>query len=192
MRLNKIARIQSGYISRGKIEPSEKGSYYLLQARDMDADRLTYRTDTLLRIDPALSRKDWILETGDILFMARGIRNYSILLNELPDSVLAAACFFIIRAEGKDVLPGYLCWYLNQPAAENYFHRHAGQGVHMPVIRRSVLENIDIPIPPLKIQKKIIELNSLMIKEKELLDTLSEKRRELITATCLKAIKDSR
>lgn len=191
MRLSKIAKVQSGYISRGRIEPREDGSHFLLQVRDVDAHRLTYRADGLIRFNPVMSRKDWMLKTGDVLFMARGVRNFSVLLQEIPDSVLAAACFFIVRVSSDGVLPGYLCWYLNQAPTQHYLSRHSGRGVHMPVVRRSVLEHIDVPIPTLDIQKRIAELNALMRDEQELLKKLAEKRKDLIMGACLKAVREN-
>ncbi len=191
MRLSKIAKIQSGYISRGKIEPREDGTHFLLQARDVDAERLTYQAGSLVRFSPDLSRKDWVLKTDDVLFMARGTRNYSVLINNIPEQALAAACFFIVRVSSDRVLPYYLCWYLNQALVDHYLSRHSGRGVHMPVVRRSVLESIDVPIPPLEVQSKIAKLGVLLQKELKLIDKLGEKRRELITAACMQAIRNS-
>ena len=191
MQLKKIAKIQSGYISRGKIEPREDGSHFLLQARDVDADRLAYRTDEIVYFSPGLSRKDWVLKPDDVLFMARGTRNYSILIKEIPDQVLAAACFFIVRVSSEEVLPDYLFWYLNQASVDSYLRRHSGRGVHMPIVRRSVLESINIPIPPIEIQVKIAEMDVLLRNELELLDKLAEKRKELITAACLHAVRNN-
>ena len=188
MELKNIADIQSGYISRGKIEPMDNGSYFLLQARDVDADRLIYQAERMVRFNPDLSPKDQPLKQNDILFMARGSRNYAILLKEIPKPVLAAACFFIVRLFNRDVLPDYLFWYLNQAPADNYFRRHSGRGVHMPVVKRSVLENIDIPIPPVEEQKTISELNNLLQKEIALLEALAQKRKEMITAACLQVV----
>jgi hypothetical protein len=191
MRLSTIAKIQSGYISRGKIEPREDGTHFLLQARDVGVERLTYKTDTLVRFSPDLSRKDWLLKADDVLFMARGVRNYSILINEIPERALAAACFFIVRVSSDQVLPYYLCWYLNQALVDHYLGRHSGRGVHMPVVRRSVLESIDVHIPPLEVQSMIAKMDVLMRKELELIDKLAAKRRELITAACLQAVRNS-
>ncbi len=191
MRLSKIAKIQSGYISRGKIEPREDGTHFLLQARDVDAERLIYKTENLVRFSPDLSRKDWVLEPDDVLFMARGTRNYSVLINNIPERALAAACFFIVRVSSDQVLPYYLCWYLNQALVDHYFGRHSGRGVHMPVVRRSVLESIEISIPPLEVQSKIAKLDVLLQKELKLIDKLAEKRRELITAACLQSVRNS-
>ena len=191
MKLKEIAKIQSGYISRGKIEPREDGTHFLLQARDLDTERLTYKADTLVRFSPDLSRKDWVLKPDDVLFMARGTRNYSVLINNIPERALAAACFFIVRVSSDQVLPYYLCWYLNQALVNHYLGRHSGRGVHMPVVRRSVLESIDIPIPSLEVQSKIAKLDVLLQKELELIDKLAEKGKKMITAACLKAARKS-
>lgn len=191
MELKKIAKIQSGYITRGKIEPHEQGSHLLLQARDVDAERLAYQTDGFVRLNPNLSRNDWLLEPQDILFNARGTRNYSILIHEIPEYTLAAASFFIIRVTNHAVRPDYLFWYLNQPPVAYYLEQHSGRGVHMPVVRRSALESIQIQIPPLAVQEKIAALNDLLGNEISMLEKLAEKRRKMITAACLRAVREN-
>ena len=187
MKLKKIAKIQSGYISRGKIDSRVDGTCLLLQAKDVDADRLSYRTDALVRFLPKLSGKDRFLKSDDILFMARGARNFSVLIDKLPDSVLAAACFFVVRIANSEILPEYLCWYLNQSPVEDYLKRFSGRGVHMPVVRRAVLESIDIPLPPIIVQKQVSAINKLVVKEQELFKTLADKRKTLMTEICLRA-----
>ena len=192
MKLKNLAKIQSGYISRGKIEASDNGSCLLVQAKDVDADQLSYCTDALVRFNPGLSGKDRFLEPGDILFMARGARNYSLLIDKIPDSVLAAACFFIVRVSNSEVLPEYLWWYLNQAPVEGYLKRFSGRSVHMPVVRRAVLESIDVPLPPIKVQEQVADITALMTKEQELYKKLAEKRKYLMTEICLKLIRESR
>lgn len=192
MKLKMIANIQSGYISRGKIDPRDDGACLLLQAKDVDADRLSHRTDALVRFMPKQSGKDWYLKPGDILFMTRGARNFSVLIDNLPDNVLAAACFFVVRIANSEILPEYLWWYLNQSPVEEYLKRFSGRSVHMPVVRRAVLESIDIPLPPLKIQEQVSEMNKLLYKEQELYRKLAEKRKYLMTEICLKSIRIGR
>jgi hypothetical protein len=192
MKLKKIARIQSGYINRGKIEAVENGSCLLMQAKDVDGGQFSYRTDALVRFNPRWSGKDWFLESQDILFMARGARNYSLLIDKIPNSVLAAACFFIIRVSNSEILPEYLWWYLNQVPVEEYLKRFSGRAVHMPVVRRAVLESIDIPLPPIKVQKQVADITALVMKEQELYKKLTEKRKHLVTGICLKSIQESR
>jgi restriction endonuclease S subunit len=158
-----------------------------MQAKDVSADHLSYSTDALVRFMPTLSGKDWFLKPGDILFMARGARNFSILIDKLPDSVLAAACFFVVRISHFEIIPEYLGWYLNQLPVGEYLKRFSGRGVHMPVVKRAVLESIDIPLPPVKTQKQVSEINKLLQKEQDLYKKLAEKRKNLLTEICLKA-----
>ncbi|MBU1168541.1 MAG: restriction endonuclease subunit S [Proteobacteria bacterium] len=186
--LNTISTIQSGFQSRTNIRPEEDGSHGLIQIRDLDPDTLILKNSTMIRFNPILSRKDWELKDGDILFMARGGRNFSVLMRDIPGGVLASGCFFIIRLTSPRVLHDYLCWYLNQEPVSQYVKRKTGRGVHMPVVKRSVLEAIDIPIPSKDIQKKIIELNRLMNKEQALLVSLAEKRKQMITHACLNSV----
>ena len=190
MKLKEISGIHSGYITRKKIAVALDGSHYLLQAKNVDGDHLSYETQKLVRFHPALSRTDRPLEKGDLLFMARGSHNFTILLGDLPEPALAAACFFIVRVSSPEILPGYLGWYLNQAPVEHYLLTRSGRNVHMPVVRRAVLENIPIPVPTLDRQAKIADLNALMLKEVNLLQQLGRKRKELITAACLQTISD--
>jgi restriction endonuclease S subunit len=190
MKLKDISDIHSGYITRGKIQASVNGSHYLLQAKDVDGGKLSYRTDDLIRFHAALSRTDRCLESGDLIFMARGAHNFTIQLGDLPEPALAAACFFIVRTCHPRVFPGYLCWYLNQVPVERYLVQHSGRGVHMPVVRRAVLENIQVPLPSMDTQRKIAEMNALLLREMDLLQQLGRKRKELIAAACLQALRN--
>lgn len=190
MKLKHMSEIRSGYITRGRIVPSLDGSHYLVQAKDVDGRCLSYETKQLIRFHPALSRTDRLLEKDDLLFMARGSHHFSIQLAEFPGPALAAACFFVIRISLADLLPGYVCWYLNQEPVTQYLVRNSGRGVHMPVVRRAVLENIEIPIPPMHIQTKVADINALMHHELNLIRQLGLKRKELISAACLQTVRN--
>ena len=61
----------------------------------------------------------------------------------------------------------------------------------MPVVRRSVLESIDVPFPPIATQTRIADLDMLLRNELKLYEKLAEKRKCFITETCMKAIRKS-
>ncbi len=190
MKLRDISDIHSGYIARGKIESLAAGSHYLVQAKNVSCDHLTCDTAGLIRFNPNLSRNDQLLEKDDLLFMARGAHNSTIRLGRIPKPALAAACFFVVRISSPVVLPGYLSWYLNQAPVKHYLFQNSGRSVHMPVVRRAVLESTQIPLPPVELQLQIADMNALMFKEMNLLQQLGKKRRELITAACLQTVSD--
>jgi len=159
----------------------------LVQGRDVKAGVLQCRAKALISFNPKLSSRDIVLRDGDIVFMARGAINYATILSEVPNHALAAASFFIVRASITDLDPVYLAWYLNQPRAQRYFTQNSGRGVHMPVVRRSVLEQMDVPLPSFATQKLIAELFRLSLDEQELTKTLLVKRASLMEMVCLRA-----
>lgn len=187
MKLGEIAEIRPGYLNRHKIEPVESGSHLLVQARDVEAGILACDSVDLIRFNPDHSSRDILLRDGDVVFMSRGVRNYAALLTEVPSNTLVAASFFVVRVSGRELAPGYLAWYLNQPRAQHHFSQNSGRGVHMPVVRRSVLESLDVPVPPLATQEKIATLFQLSLNEHELTTALLEKRAKLMEAVCLQA-----
>lgn len=191
MKLKNFVQINSGHVTREAIEPREDGTHRLIQGKDVDGYRYTYSVGDLVRFTPNLRKSDILLEPGDILFMARGVRNYAVLLEEIPDNLLAAASFFIIRVVGDGAIPAYVCWYLNQDRVRHYFAQSCGQGVLMPLVRRGVLEDLPVPLPDLETQASIAELDRLTRRERDLLERLAGKREQLVSALCLQKIKDA-
>lgn len=187
MKLKRMAIIHPGHLTREKIHPTKAGSHWLVQGRDVMAGVLHFQTEAVIRFNPKLSSRDILLRDDDILFMARGVKNYAAILREVPDQALAAASFFVIRVLSENLDPVYLTWYLNQPKAQHYFNQNSGRGVQMPVVRRSVLEQMNAPFPPLSTQKLIGKLYCLSMDEQELTKNLLTKRIKLIEKVCLRA-----
>lgn len=163
-----ISTISAGYSFRGKIPELKNSGVYCVQMKDINE---TYNVNWSTVIETRLpSRQSTIsLQFGDILFAARGQRNYAALIDaELKERLaIAAPQFFVIRLNVPDVLPEYMAWFLNQSIAQRYFLSNA-EGSTTPSIRRQVLEATPIILPTLKQQKTIIELAKIIRKEKQL------------------------
>ncbi len=183
-----IANIRTGYQSRSRIIPVTAGSHHLLQSGDLKEQISVTDLDFLTKFNPKLSKHDWELKSDDILLMARGTRNVATLLTNLPEHTVAAASFFIVRIKENLVLPEYLVWYLNQKPVQEYLLRESGSGVHMRVIRRQVLEQTEIPLPPIDTQRHIALVIAAMKEEQVLLSKLAEKRQSLFTGICMNTI----
>ncbi|HAU1248373.1 TPA: restriction endonuclease subunit S [Legionella pneumophila] len=163
-----ISTISAGYSFRGRIPELKNSGVYCVQMKDINE---TYNVNWSTVIETILpSRQSQVsLQFGDILFAARGQRNYAALIDaELKERLaIAAPQFFVIRLNVPDVLPEYIAWFLNQTIAQRYFLSNA-EGSTTPSIRRQVLEATPIILPTLKQQKTIIELAKTISKEKQL------------------------
>lgn len=185
-RLLEIADIRSGYLARTGVESKGTGSHYLLQIRDFNPQRTVVHKDTLVRFTPEALASVQPIGDGDVVFLAKGVNNFAYAVFDLPAPILAASYFFVLQPHPQ-LLPAYLAWFLNQRSTRRELSRFASSGVRMPVVRRAVLENMEIPLPPPTVQESIIELDRLMLQEQDMMTELARKKRELVSAICIKA-----
>jgi hypothetical protein len=185
MRLYDIADILVGYLFRERIEQVENGSYRVIQLRDITEEG-TINWDRLVRTELDSEKPTVFIQQGDILFRTKGAHHTAILVDRTEHQVTAPAFFYIIRAHADSVLPEFLAWYLNQAPARQYFSEYAaGTGIRH--LTRKSLENLEVSIPAFDIQQKIVALNHLNQKEKQLVHAIQKKRQALMDVIMLNA-----
>ncbi len=181
-----IANVYSGHPFRGKI-PEESGSgIYVVQMKNITVDNLI---DWGSIIETGLTGKKqpgWLIK-GDVLFAARGTRNYAALVNKDMEQLVSSPHFYIIRINNQALLPEFLVWQLNQKPLQNYFDKSA-EGTLTKSVRRSVLEKAEIHIPPTEKQKQILGLHKTLLQEKRLYSELIENADKLMNSIASEVI----
>jgi len=94
MKLADIARIDSGYHFRGRIENDPEGPVAVIQTKDF-SDDLDLNLQGLLRIVPETKVDPYRVESGDVLFLSRGQRPWAAAIGELPLSCIVPSSFYI-------------------------------------------------------------------------------------------------
>jgi len=151
------------------------GDIAYLQMKDLLME-MPEKTASFVPYSPKLERH--LLRKGDLLFAGKGT-TYLCKVFDLDIPAIASTTLYIIRLTSKDILPDYLCWYLNQPTVMAVMKtQQVGTGT--PLIHKQVVEDFEIPIPDLETQHRIVELAKLQAKEKELYQAIAEKRQLLI------------
>lgn len=188
-RIKDLAKIQIGYQHRGQIEEDYDQSHRIIQIKDITEDR-RLNSRNLYTVTPKGSPDRYLVEKGDVLFLSRGHRLYAVpILSALEDTV-AAYYFFILRLNGHPILPEYLAWYIEQAPAQNFLKTQAG-GSHMPMIRKTMFEQMEIDIPSRETQERILELEVLRKKEESYLKQITEFRKRLVQGICLRAARQT-
>ncbi|GBE37823.1 type I restriction modification DNA specificity domain protein [bacterium BMS3Bbin08] len=187
-KIKNIAEIQIGYQFRGRIETDPEGTHKVIQIRDFDALK-NLQVAGLYKVLPKYNAERYLVNKRDVLFLSRGHHNYAIPIKVALENTIAASYFFILRVKTEQIIPEYLAWFINQAPAQGYLHNLARRGTHIPIVPKSVFENLKISIPDMETQEKIVKLNSLIEKEQNLLTNLQQKRTLLIRSVCLKAAK---
>lgn len=108
-----------------------------------------------------------LLKNGDVLFAAKGTKNFAAVFENHNEPSVASTSFFVIRPADKKVLPQYLAWFLNNHTTQTLLKGQA-IGTSIPSISKHVLENLEITVPGMETQKAILQITKLRNKEKSL------------------------
>ena len=168
-----IASIQTGLFAK----PLVLGDVVYLQSKYFDE-----QGNLIASLHPDLLIEDisqkHLLRAGDVLFAAKGTKNFATVYEEHNLPAVASTSFFVIRFSSSEVLPEYLSWFLNNPNTQIALKAQA-MGTSIPSISKSVLEQLEIPIPSIEKQKSVVSISKLLIQEKAIqvkLETLRDKK----------------
>lgn len=181
MQLYKHAAIKSGHPFRGAVKDAADGDVRVVQGKDIDPLKgilwtEVARTSINSRNEPVWLRKD------DILFAARGARNYAVRIQDVPAQSLCSPQFYIIRVEVPHVLmPEFLVWQLNQDICQQHFDLNR-TGTTVGNIKRQALASAPITVPDIETQLKITKLANAVDREKTFLTSLIKNRETQIRA----------
>lgn len=165
LKLASVATITTGHPFRGKIPEKSGSDMYVVQMKDVSIET---GIDWNSVIETELGGKKqpgWLMR-GDILFAARGSRNYAVLIDQDKKKVVSAPHFYILSVKAQALLPEFLAWQLNQKPLQNYFDSMS-EGSMTKSIRRSILEKTEIIAPPIEKQKRILKLYETLLREKK-------------------------
>ncbi len=191
-RLITIAEIRMGATLRGRdaTRPTPLGTCFFVRIGDISQDG-EFLTDELVRIEPnELVNDELFLRSGDVLFPNRGARTTALAYRlDLPRTLVGAQ-FFILRPDAGLVLPEYLAWFLRTEEAARYFDERR-KGTYVKIIQRNDLAEMEMPLPPLNVQRKIVEAAGLALRERILAERLTALQWKLMNGQLLKATKDA-
>ncbi len=182
--LGDVAAIAAGYPLRGAADELASGDVAIVQMRNVDADGgVNWRE--VQRIALPSKRPPAFLAVGDIIFTTRGTRNFALALDTVEGEAVCSPHFFVIRVlDANRIAPAFLAWQINQRTAQEYLQREA-TGSHILNIRREVIENLPLSIPPLATQRAIVALADAARAERAALTKLIENRNQQIEAIAL-------
>ena len=168
MILKELAIIQTGIFAK----PMSKGTLVYLQSKHFDDFG---QLITVLRPElneTGVSEKH-LLKNGDVLFSAKGSKNFATVFEQHNHPAVASTSFFVIRIQNQVILPHYLAWVLNNSSTQALIKGKA-TGTSILSISKQVLENLKISVPNVEIQHIVLEISKLRDKEKSLKREIEE------------------
>ena len=123
-----------------------------------------------------------LLSERDILFAAKGAKNFATIVTNKMGPCIASSTFLVIRIKPdlrKSILPEFIVWFLNHPNTISYLKSKAiGTGV--PSISKKVLDETEIILPDIHTQQNIVIIDDLRKRGKHLKNKIEELREKQI------------
>jgi restriction endonuclease S subunit len=167
--LTHIANIQTGIYAL----PVKSGKVVYLQARHFNENGILLDT-----VEPELELNNQtqkhLLNEGDVIFAAKGIKNFATRYESKNGYCVASSTFLVIRLkeEFRNIVnPDYLCWFLNHPKTQEWI-KVAARGSSMASIPKAKLQELEITLPPIEKQQLIVHINALQYAESLLLNQI--------------------
>ena len=172
VKLEDIVSITTGIYEKG----SPSGDAFYLQAKHFDENG-QFRKEAILtpeiHMDDRLGKH--ILQDKDLLIMAKGESNRVCFYYSGIGQSVASSTFFVIRLKVRNVIPEYLQWYLNSSKMQALF-ANLSKGTRIRSLSKKSLLGVDIEIPPLEQQKKVLQLQKLWNMERKTTLALLEQK----------------
>ena len=166
--LKEIANIQTGLFAK----TVTGGKIVYLQAKDFDENgKLKSKLHPDL-MEGEIAEKH-LLKADDVLFAAKGTKNFAAVYESHNPPCVASTTFFVIRLHDQRILAEYLTWYINNPNTQKLLKGKA-MGSSIASISKTVLEELEVSIPDLKTQQAIVKISELRQKEKELMQQIDK------------------
>lgn len=189
-KLKSVASVQMGHSFRTRLDPDQSGNVVVIQMKDLTEDNRLNQGE-LVVIDMKELKEKHRVEVNDIAFRSRGLTNTAALIDAELENAVVAAPLLRIRVEKKNKIdPAYLCWFINQPASQAALLSQS-TGTVQRTIGKSALESLELVIPPIDVQIKIVELERLAINEQRIMKELAEKKRQLMEGILMRFASES-
>ena len=184
--LQYIATIQTGVFAK----PVLHGKVVYLQAKHFDENG-----QLLDLIIPDLSYSNQIIKhiliDGDVLFAAKGSKNFATQYQNKNGMCVASSTFLVIRLKddfkNTQIMPEYLCWYINQPKTQEQLKAKA-RGSSIQSISKMDLLELDISIPSVEKQRIIAKVDTLQKTEHSIIKKLQQLKEQYIQHRLFSAI----
>ncbi len=168
-----------GYPFRSKLERSDADNCVsIIQMKDI-SEAGCLSTEDLVCVELRNTQDRYKLRKGDVIFKSRGHLNNAAHVAEDMNNAAAASPLMVLKVIGQKVLPAYVTWYINQPSAQQQIESMA-RGTSVRMISKADLEELEVPVPSIATQKKIVTVAELGQREQTLLNEISIRRKKLV------------
>lgn len=189
MKLINIADVQTGLVlvrKRADVNQKDTHKYNMLTLKSFEPQGQLNENEICLFFSKEKLENKYLTIKGDVIIRLTAPYT-AICITDKQEGLIIPSNFAIIRLKEKKFMPEFVALFLNSEMIEKRFFKSSISAT-IPLIKTAHLKDIDIAEKPLAIQKSIVELNHLYVKEKILLSKLMSEKERLIETSINKII----
>lgn len=176
--IEEVAEVQMGYHFRSRVKETEDGNISVIQMKNLMRNEIDFESLQKINMEETSTRH--LARKGDLVFRMRGNIFRAALVDRDVENTIVGSSLLQISVLQKDlVLPEYLLWFINHRKTQNILERNKkGSFTHM--LSLKWFKGLEVEIPDIAIQKKIVEITTLATEEFRLASNLQRKKTLLI------------
>ena len=171
--LSDLLELQLGHSFRQSLADEPVGEVRVVAALPGDGDVLNAASELpSINFDGNLPK--FQVKAGDVLFRPRGVSTKAVYVEPTLEACIFAAPLVRMRVLDRLRLDSwYLQWVLNSSQVQRDINAQA-KGSMILMVSMQSLRNIAIPVPPMEVQQRIVEVARLQREERALSAKLAE------------------
>ena len=152
--LSEVCEINPDTSNPAELYPNSHFNYIDISCVENESGKFLGPNKTATDEAPSRARRS--VKQGDVLMstVRPNLKAFA-LLTEIPERAIASTGFAVLRAKPERLLPGFLINVLRDEKSVDQMIGMAGKGAY-PSINQTDVESVQIPLPPLEVQKEIV------------------------------------
>jgi restriction endonuclease S subunit len=175
VRISGVGTVRMGSPFRERIVHDPSGAIRVVQGKDIASDG-TLDLSGMVRVTevPGKGEPD-VLRPGDVVLQTRGSSYRAAIVPRSDAAMVAAGSLYILAPDVSRIDPEYLVFFLSLPTTQATL-RQLATGSTILNLRRSAVEHLEVPLPNLSDQRRLVELGRLTRKQSEIAQRLNQLR----------------
>jgi restriction endonuclease S subunit len=180
MKITEIVELSTGTTFRKKVIPADNGDFWVMESRSANSDGSLNTEELINASSQQLRVPNNYLRNQDILIRGKGNSHQAFLFDYSGEKfpIFPTAYFLVLRLKSTDITSAkFLTWLLNQPQYQDKLKALAS-GITVQHLTKTTISTLDIDIPSIIKQRRLLALDELIQKEVYLNEKLECLRNE--------------
>jgi len=181
--LDDFAIVRTGLVvarKKAKLDSLKTITYEQIGLRCFTSNILLDKTQTDTFTSSEIINDKYLTQEGDVVVRLRS-PSTAVYIEKGNEGLLITSLLAVIRVDNFKLDARYLAYYINSFFSQRQLQRET-KGTAIPMLKTKDLENLQLSLPSLEEQRKVVDYLDLAQREQQLLRTLAEEKEQLSQA----------